>query len=154
MAEPPNPRSKWRMENATGKTDPWDHQIRNGELRVKRLVQITELGSIGGSSGCARLTSNGGVVEGAGKDGARAESWFVIVKLVSRRSGQSCRNQFCAYTVKAKAGCKGVMAALNEGRANHGGCSCCKLRKYRQKKNRLLKASQKCLDLNVEVMEC
>lgn len=62
MAEPPNPRSQWRMKYATGKTDPWDHRIRNGELRVKRLVQKTECRRVGGRSKFARLTRDGGMV--------------------------------------------------------------------------------------------
>lgn len=75
MAEPPNPRSKWRTKYATGETDPWDHRIRDGELKVMRLVRKPECRRVGRSRKSAR---DGGVVV----EGAMAESLFVIVKLV------------------------------------------------------------------------
>ena len=120
MAEPPNPQLKWRTKYATGETDPWDHRIRDGELKVMRLVQKTECQRVVGSRKSVKLTRDGGGLV----EGAKTESFSVIVELVNQRDNRMSE-PICACTVKAKVGCKGGWAALNEGRANNGGCSCC-----------------------------
>lgn len=129
MAKPPNPRSKWCMEYATGKTDPWDCRITDGELRVKRLVQKTEYRRVGGSSKLARLTSRR-----KGYRGARAKSLFVIVKLVNGRSNLRCRNQSAPARSKQKPGARGRWAAFNEGRARTMDDAAAVLKEYRQNK--------------------